>query len=95
MLVRVDPATLRALSRQLGEATLVARDIHDHRDGLVGRLDDTGHDGLERSARRFVDDWAHGMACFTADAGVLARLLTQAGDVYVEVDDALVADWGG
>jgi hypothetical protein len=95
MLVRVDPATLRALSRRLGEATLVARDVHEHRDVLVGLLDDTGHDALERSTRRFVDEWSHGMECFTADAGVLARMLMQAGDAYVEVDDSLVAAWDG
>ncbi|MGH9117581.1 MAG: hypothetical protein ACRD0A_06800 [Acidimicrobiales bacterium] len=95
MLVRVDPATVRALSRRLGEATLVARDVHDHHDGLVGLLDDAGHDGLERSARRFIDEWSFGMECFTADAGVLAQLLTQAGDVYLDVDESLVAGWGG
>lgn len=95
MLVRVDPATLRALSRRLGEATVVARHIHDHHDGLIGLLDDAGSDDVERAGRHFLDRWTYGVGCFEADAGTLARLLLQAGDVYIEVDDSVVSAWGG
>ena len=95
MLLRVSPATLRSLSRRLGEATIVARDIRDQRAGLQGLLDDPGDEALAGSARRFIDKWAHGVGCFEADAGLLATRLLRAEEVYVDVDDALVAGLSG
>jgi hypothetical protein len=95
MWVRVEPATLRALARRLGEATLVARDVRDQSSGLHHLLDDAGSDELAGAARRFIEEWAYGAGCLEADAGVLGRMLDQAGEVYVQLDGAVAARFDG
>jgi hypothetical protein len=93
VLLRVDPATLRALSRRLGEATVVARDVHESRGGLAALLADPGSDDVARATGRFLDEWAFGARCFEASAATLARLLERAGEVYIDVDELVLGGW--
>jgi hypothetical protein len=95
MWVRVEPAAIRALSRRLGEATTVARDVRDQSSGLHHLLDDPGSDELAGSARRFIEEWSFGVGCLEADAAVLSRMLDQAGDAYVQLEGAVAAEFDG
>lgn len=92
--IEVDGEVLRDTGARLTEAVSVAEQVRGSRDALRSSAPDFGHGGLAGAVGEFVERWSYGTEVLEDDARTLARLLTESGRVYVEVDTGIAGQCG-
>lgn len=93
--IEVDPLSLATVGRRLTDAIDVARQVDEQRSALEGHVADAGDATFAEAVREFLAEWSYGCQCLVEDATTLAEMLTQAGQVYLEVETGVAGAAGG
>ncbi len=87
--LEVDPALLAHTGSRLREAVDVAAEVAGKKGELAALADDAGHGDLTDTVHEFLGRWAHGLGCLVEDAETLAGMLSDSGQVYVELETSI------
>jgi hypothetical protein len=93
--IEVDPQLLAQTGARLRDAVAVATEVSQRKGELTALASSAGHDPLADTVAEFMSRWAHGLGCLVEDATTLASMLTDAGQVYVDVETQIAQAAGG
>ena len=85
----MDPQLLASTGSRLREAVDIASEVAKKKGELASLADDAGNGDLTGTVHEFMGTWAHGLGCLVEDAERLAGMLTDSGQVYVELETSI------